>query len=124
MHVVSLPVSTISGKKKLFSQEVGELSLLGLIYKKKKPRGQTEFCGLVFCRLVCLRVAATLGTASDFRAERAVCWVGGQMEGGCTTQLSSASFPLLAHILYPHFSLAPVHSFIYSANPFYALSLS
>lgn len=43
--------------------------------ERKKPRGQLEFSGLVFCRLVCLWVAATLGTAqhSDFRAERAVC---------------------------------------------------
>lgn len=60
--------------------------------KKKNPRGQTEFSGLVFCRLVCLWVAATLGTAQPVTSERRgpVCRVGGQMEGGCTAQLSSA----------------------------------
>lgn len=41
MQIVSLPDSTNSGRK-LFSQEVGELSLLGLIYKKKRktPEGR------------------------------------------------------------------------------------
>lgn len=53
--------------------------------------------------------------ASDFRAERAVSRVGGQMEGGCTAQLSSAAFPLLAHTqsLSSHLCLSPC-PFIYS----------
>lgn len=62
-------------------------------------------------------------TSTDFRAARADWWVGGQMEGGCTAQPSSASFPLLAHSLTSH--LFPVYSFIYSANTsfFFALTL-
>lgn len=45
-------------KKKALWPGGGGVEPVGLIYKKKKerkkPRGQLEFSGLVFCRLVCL----------------------------------------------------------------------
>lgn len=63
--------------------------------------------------------------ASDFRAERAVSRVGGQMEGGCTAQLSSAAFPLLAHTqsLSSHLCLSPC-PFIYSFSQSFLFWLS
>lgn len=94
--------------------------------KKKSQRADRVQWPSFSCRLVRLVSGCHIGhsTASDFRAERAVCWVGGQMEGGCTAQLSSASLsPPLAHTASPLISLSlspspsPVHSFIHSANP-------
>ena len=114
------------------------MSLLGLIYEKKK-RKKKKKCQRAdrvqwpsfSCRLVRLVSGCHIGhsTASDFRAERAVCWVGGQMEGGCTAQLSSASLspprwhtqPLPSS---PSLSLPVACPFIYSFSQSFLSSLS
>lgn len=123
MWLVSLPVFSISGET-LCGREVGELSLLGLIYKKnkkkKKPRAdRVQWPSFLQAGMPVGRCHIGHSAASDFRAERAVRWVGDQMEGGCTAQLSSASFsPLLAHTASPLISPFPlVHSFTHSASP-------
>lgn len=95
------------------------MSLLGLIYKKRKKTqraDRVQWPSFVQAGMPVSGCHIGYRTASDFRAERAVCRVGGQMDGGYTAQLSSASFPLLAHSISPHLSLSPAHSFIHSAN--------
>lgn len=94
------------------------MCLLGFSYKKRererKPNQRADRVQWPTFLQAGMPVSAChIGhsTASDFRAERAVSWVGGQMEGGCKAQLSSASFPLLAHSLSPHLSLS-IHLFI------------
>lgn len=111
--------------KKLCGREVEELCLLGFSYKKRE-REKTQRADRVqwpsFLQAGMPVSACHIGhsTASDFRAERAVSWVGGQMEGGCKAQLSSASFPLLAHSLSPHLSLS-IHLFIQFSQSFLCL---
>ena len=128
MRPVSLPVFPISSET-LCGREVGELSLLGLIYKKKrkkKPRAdRVQWPSFLQAGMPVSRCHIGHSAASDFRAERAVCWVGDQMEGGCTAQLSSASFSLCWHTASPLVSPFPlsIHSFIQPILSLYALTL-
>lgn len=124
MRLANLTLFSISGKK-LCGREVGELSLLGLIYKKRKTQraDRVQWPSFLQAGRPVSSCHIGLSTATDFRAERAVCWVGGQMEGGCTAQLSSASFPSAG--TRPHPSSLPVPcSFIYSFSQSFLSMLS
>lgn len=93
------------------------MSLLGLIYKKKKKTqraNRVQWPSFLQAGMPVIGCHIGQSAASDFRAERAVRRVGGQMEGGCTAQPSSASFSLCWHTASLPSSLPVPCLFIYS----------
>lgn len=92
--------------KKLCGWEVGGASGLNLLNKKRKTQRADRVQWPSFLQAGTPVSGYHIGhsTASDFRAERAVCRVGGQMEGGCTALLSSAGTQPLPSSLTSHCS--------------------